>query len=314
MVECKYSTVRERDMDLLFLELLATDAGFADLLVSRAELTGKPLVKSIELSRSDAELGESDITAVISINGEDYGFLIEDKVDAIAQPNQYERYKKRGEKGVKAGEFSEYRIFIFCPEKYLKENDEAKKYTYQLTYEETAAHLSKQDDLISSIRRQQIEQAIDKAKKPPVVNINEKVNSFFRSYRDYCIKNYPKLDLRTKETSNGWWAHYGLEFGKVYIYHKIKEGLVDMTFPNAADHINVLNAIVDWLDKHGIHGVTAKVTGGAGALRIHVPELDMEQPFEQISESKLDECFRAIVLFQELADFWANAMSVGKLK
>ena len=113
MVNCKYSTVRERDMDLLFLELLATDAGFVDLLVSRAELIGKPLVKSIELSRSDAELGESDITAVIAINGKDYGFLIEDKVDAAAQPNQYERYKKRGEKGVKAGEFSEDRIFIF---------------------------------------------------------------------------------------------------------------------------------------------------------------------------------------------------------
>ena len=33
MVRCKYSTVRERDMDLLFLELIATDQEFVRLIL-----------------------------------------------------------------------------------------------------------------------------------------------------------------------------------------------------------------------------------------------------------------------------------------
>lgn len=36
-MELKFSTVRERDMDILFLEAISTDKGFADMIVSRTK-------------------------------------------------------------------------------------------------------------------------------------------------------------------------------------------------------------------------------------------------------------------------------------
>ena len=98
------NTICERDMDLLFVESILTDPGFFHLLIDKTDLKGKPFqVLSAELSKTDNVLGESDITVVIEIEGVKYGFLIEDKIDAIAMPKQHDRYIKRGEKLKKEG-------------------------------------------------------------------------------------------------------------------------------------------------------------------------------------------------------------------
>ena len=131
------NTVSERDMDLLLAESALTDPCFCNLLVDKTNLRGKTFrILSGELSKSDSDLGESDVTLILEIEGLRYGFLIEDKIDATAMPDQHERYVKRGRKGVKNGDYADFRVFIFCPEKYYRNNDEAKLYEHMLTYEE----------------------------------------------------------------------------------------------------------------------------------------------------------------------------------
>ena len=76
----------------------------------------------VYLSKSDKD-GESDITVIIKSEGKKYGLLIEDKIDAIAMPEQPERYIKRGEKGIKNKDYDAFYSFIVCPEKYYKNND-----------------------------------------------------------------------------------------------------------------------------------------------------------------------------------------------
>lgn len=115
------NTISERDMDLLFVESVLTDPEFCLLLINKTDLNGKPFkIISAELSKSDSDLGESDITVVIDVEGNRYGLLIEDKIDAISMPEQHGRYIKRGEKAVKTGDYNDFRVFIFCPEKYYK--------------------------------------------------------------------------------------------------------------------------------------------------------------------------------------------------
>lgn len=316
MVRCKYSTVRERDMDLLFLELIATDQEFVRLILKKLDFEGTDFkVVDVELSRTELSLGESDITVKIDINGKRYGILIEDKVDAIAQPDQYRRYQKRGEKGKKKGEYTDYRLFIFCPHKYLELNQEAQKYDYCLEYEEVLRYLKDKNDSISDIRVQQVEQAIQKAKKPASWNINENANMFFKQYVEYMKSNYPQFDLRTKETSNGWWAHFGTKFGKAFIYHKMIEGCVDFTFPNAADKLQEMELMASWLRRHGILGVSAQKTGNAGAFRIEVPKLNVKEKdaFEKTDEKELRTCFEAIAAFYEVADFLEAGKNIRNL-
>ncbi len=301
------NTISERDMDLLFVESVLTDQGFCCLLLSRTDLKGKQFkILSAELSKSDSELGESDITVVIDINGKKFGLLVEDKIDAIAMPEQHSRYIKRGKKGVKAGEYHDFRVFIFCPEKYYQNNDEAKLYEHLLTYEECKEYFDSKNDPLSLFRSKQIEQAITKAKKPSAINVNEKANSFLKQYIHYQKENYPTLDLSTKEDRNGWWTDYRTELGTVYINHKIQEGFVDLTFLKASDKIDRAKIIADWARQHKISDATVVKTKKSAMIRIHVPKLDIIKGFELVDKDELNQCFDAI---QELTDF-ANIVEI----
>lgn len=293
------------------LETVATDSGFAKLLVDKTDLRGKQFeVVSVDLSVSDSD-GESDITIVVEVDNKKYGFLVEDKINAPAMDKQHLRYQKRGNRAVKKGTYEEYRIFIFCSEKYYKQKPEAKLYEHFLSYEECKSYFDSKDDAISRIRSQRIMQAIGKAKSPSKTHLNEKANTFFVKYKDYQEKNYPMLSLSTSRKSNGYWAHYRTRFsGNIYLYHKIKEGFVDLTFNKAADKVNVLEHVESWARKHGIINVGAVITSASAALRIKVPELDMERPFEDYEEKEIPECFEAI---QELIDFANIAQSISML-
>lgn len=302
------NTITERDMDLLFAESALTDPDFLNLLVNKTDLHGQPFqIISAELSKSDSDLGESDITVVINVGGDRYGLLIEDKIDAIAMPDQHGRYIKRGEKGVREGLYKDFRVFIFCSQKYYSGNEEAKLYEHHLAYEECRKYFDSKKDPLSAFRSQQIEQAITKAKKPSAVNVDEKANAFLREYIRYQKEHYPSLDLSTKEDKNGWWTDFRTQLGTVYINHKIQEGFVDLTFPKASDKMDRAKTIADWARLHKIPDISVVRTKKSAMIRIHVPKLDNTKGFESIDKDELDQCFDAI---KELTDF-ANMIEIA---
>lgn len=311
MVNCSFSTIVERDMDLLLLEAVATDPDFTKLLVDKTDLAGKSFeVVSVDLSRSDND-GESDVTIVIESDGKKYGLLVEDKINAPAMDEQHSRYHKRAKKDIKKGTYQDYRIFIFCSEKYRNQNEEAKLYEHFLSYEECKKYFDSKDDSISQIRGQRVAQAINKAKTTSETHVDENANAFFRKYMDYKEAHHNSLVITTSRKSNGYWAHYRTRFsGNIYLYHKINEGHVDLTFNKAADKISTLEHVESWAKRHGIEKVNAVVTSASAALRIKVPPLDMQKPFESYSEETIEECFEAI---QELIDLANIAQSVGSL-
>ena len=308
-----FGTVSERDMDMLFLNAFATDKGFLELFIKEAKLPkGDYTVNEVYLSKADKD-GESDITVIIECSGRKYGLLIEDKIDAIAMPEQPERYIKRGNRGIKNGDYDKFFSFIVCPEKYYKNNDAAKKYDYEVMYEEIRAHFSKKTDPVSAIYFQQISQAIDKAKRPPKVEINANANRFFRKYKDYQEEHYPELNLTTKRDANGYWAHYTTRFGLVFLYHKISDGNVDLTFNRAGKHLDKLETIASWFRKYGIANVSAVKTGMAGALRVTVPKLNMSIPFEENDDYDIDVCFKTINDLIEAVNVFGIAESISAL-
>ena len=302
-------------MDLLFMESVVTDPGFLREVMNKTELHNCEFeVLDASLSVTDTALGESDITIIAKAKDKQIAILIEDKIDAIAMPDQYQRYKKRGEKGVKAREYEEFYIFIFCPLKYYENNNEAKKYDYFFSYEDALIYFSQKTDPMSRIRAQRLDQAINKVKNSTETVINERANAFFYQYRLYQKNKYPELDMRTSETSNGWWPHYGTRLGKVYIYHKTQEGFVDLTFPNAASRIEVLEEVAPWMRAHGIANVFALKTGNAATLRIEVPKLKVEEDFECTNQIDLDACLDAVVVLSRFANMVEAIGSLSSLK
>ena len=305
------NTISERDMDLLFIESITTDPGFASFVIEKTDLKGKSVhVLLAELSKADSYLGESDITVIVDAEGVKYGLLIEDKIDAIAMPDQHDRYTKRGAKGVKAGEYQDFRIFIFCPDKYYRNNNEAKLYEHHLSYEECKEYFDSKGDALSAFRSQQIAQAIVKAKKPASNNVNEKANSFLKQYISYQKENYPFLALSTKEDRNGWWTDYRTELGAAYINHKIQEGYVDLTFPRASNKLDRAKFIAEWARKHKIPDITVVPTKKSAMIRIHVPKLSIMKGFESVDKDELNQCFDAIKELTDLASIFATAIAM----
>ena len=315
MTNMKYDfgTVSERDMDMLFLNAFGTDKGFLKLFIGKADLPkGDYVVNEVFLSKADKD-GESDITVIIESAGKKYGLLIEDKIDAIAMPEQPERYIKRGKRGIKNKDYDKFYSFIVCPEKYYNNNVEAKKYPYKVMYEEIRDYFSKKSDPVHTVYFQEISQAIDKAKRPPKVEINANANRFFRKYKDYQEENYPELNLTTKRDANGYWAHYTTRFGLVFLYHKISDGNVDLTFNRAAKHLDKLETIASWFRKYGIANVSAVKTGMAGALRVSVPKLNMNNLFEENDDYDIEICFKTINDLIEAVNVFGIAESISEL-
>ncbi len=299
--------VKERDMDLLFMQSFSSDPGFADLFVSETPLAGKQYqVCSVELSKRDADFGESDITVILQLENDNkkHALLIEDKIDAIDMPQQKERYTKRGDQGIQDGDYDGYDVFIVCPDKYHESNAEATKYNFFISYE-TILDYFKAKDPADSARIQQMEQALQKAKKHSQTRLHEIAVKSFKMYAEYQWKNYPSLELQNRVHSgkvNGWWPRFFTSAPGAYIIHKAPQGYVDLTFSGMADKKDVLKRLLPWLNREGAAQMKVCVTGKSAALRIEVPEIHMEQEFEDWDMNELKQCFDAILQLTQIAE------------
>lgn len=315
-IKCVFNGLSEHDMDMLFLQLFSIDTGFVRLFLNAASFNKDDFrVDSIELSKSDPQLGESDITVMLTIGKEKVAMLIEDKIDAIAMPEQAARYIERGDKGITQGEYDRYFSFIVCPQKYYDNNEEAHKYPNFLTYEAISKYLSKKKTQLYQTYSQQIDQAIDKAKRPSQMTLNEQANAFYCKYKDYQETNYPSLDLRTSRNANGYWAQYATRFGSnVNLLHKIQEGRVDLTFNNGSTKMNEMEIVTDWLRRHGITEARAQKTGKAAAIHIDVPKLDMSIPFENNNMHDIVKCFDVVEELLSAANVFASVGNLAEKK
>ena len=248
-VECTFRDVSERDMDLLFLEELASSPEFLDIFLSKVNLSGAT-VCSVEQSKTDVKLGESDITVVVCKDNQKYGLLIEDKIDAEAQPNQYGRYIDRGETGKKNGEYIDYFVFIIAPKAYLVANEEAKKYRYQVEYEECLQYFKSKDNIRSKFKAQHIEQAIEKQKKGYQVQEVPAITDFWEKFFEYCrdsgkqIEMYP---IKTPKGAKSQWAQFKTVLKGTELYYKADQGVVSLQFNGKASEATQLRAsLIKW--------------------------------------------------------------------
>ena len=312
-VICRFNGISEHDIDMALLQLFSTDEVFVEFVCAHVGVnTDKVLVEAIELSKTDSDLGESDIEVSLLANGKRILLMIEDKVDAIAMPRQPERYVERGENAVKRGKCDEYITLLVCPQKYYENDDAAKKYKYHLFYETSREFLSTKAEPIFRVYYQLFADAITRSKRPPKVVINPKANSFFRKYSEYQKEKYPYLDLRTKPDANGYWAQYATTLKNVYLHHKIQEGRVDLTFNKASEKTNDLQQIAEWLRSHSMKSVKALAIAKSGALEITVPKLDMNNPFEDADFEDVQICFEAISELVKFANMVALSNTIGE--
>lgn len=300
-----YSSVEERDMDTLFLEAFSTDEGFLQLFLNEIdEIKEKSFeVESVELSKTDRD-GESDITVIIKNEKTKIGLLIEDKINAKAMTEQCSRYTKRGNTGMKNGDYKKFYVFIVAPEKYYNNDDEAKKYDHYVSYEKCREYLKSKDDAMAKIWIQQIDQAIEKVKRTnPVVVAKHRVE-VFKKYLAYQEHYFPKLKCRTNldNVTKAGWVQFAATPKNAYIMHKTDKGQFDLTFDGTSEKRSTFKLLEEYIHKMGFPEVQVVETGKSMTFRINVTPIDFNDEFEKIDKKVLDECFTAGYKLNDLAD------------
>lgn len=304
-IKVNYSSVEERDMDTLFLEAFSTDNGFVHLFLNEIDdLKEKSFeVESVELSKTDRD-GESDITVILSNGKSKIGLLLEDKINAKAMTEQCSRYTKRGNSGIKNGDYQKYYVFIVAPEKYYFNDEEAKKYEHYVSYEKCKEYFDTKNDAISKIWVQQINQAIEKVKRTNPVVVAEHRVEVFKKYLVYQGRYFPKLKSLNNldNATKAGWARFYAAPKNAHMLHKTDKGQFDLTFDRTEEKRSTFKILEDYIHKMGFSEVQVVGTGKSMTFRINVTPIDFDEEFEEIDRNVLDECFSAGYRLNELAE------------
>lgn len=302
-IVCAFSDVTEHDMDMLFLEEFACSSDFLKLFTDQIGI-GHAEVISVEASKTDIQLGESDMTVVIEVEGQKVGLLIEDKIDAIAMPEQCNRYYLRGKKGIENGDYDFFYVFIVAPKSYLTQNAEAKKYPNRIEYETVLLFFEGLDDRRAQFKAQQIQQAIQKQKAGYQVQVDPQVTEFWHKYSVCQKESYPEVLLvynGEDKGSNATWMRISTVKDKLYIQHKADRGYVDLTFVGCGDRIaEVEELLLDAVPEYKAEGYSLHRANKAAVIRLTVPALDLHRPFEG-QRQEVDEGFKAVEKLSALA-------------
>ena len=274
----KIEAVTERDIDLLLLEELNVSNDFSSWFYSVVTNNDSaPLCEGAWHSISDAALGESDLV-VIYENG--VALLIENKIDALAQPEQAVRYKARGEKGVKTGLWNSFVTCMVAPSLYLKKEKDANIYDSNLSYEKIASWFSSQDafECRAKYKSYIIAEAIEQNRRGYTVIPDRQATEFWAKYWAFSSRQYPELEMKKPgiKPANSDWPDFrpSVLNNRFSIVHKLGRGDVDLQLAGMAGKLEYLKSLLADLELEVVKA------GKSAAVRIKVNPINKFSSFE----------------------------------
>lgn len=288
--------VLERDIDLLIINKIIDNDKLLNLFLNKINKSGYKIV-SIEHSKMDKELGETDISIILTNNTSKIAILIENKIDAPFMNEQPTRYYKRGNKGISDGLYDEYYVFIIAPREYLNTHNEVKEYDNQISYEEIREVL---DDLYSKTL---INKAIEEKKNGYIVIENERATKFWENYYKYIKDNYTTIKINEmygpKSDINNY-SEFETFNPNVKIKYKFDKGNLDLTFSKMGEYPDVFHKYVDnMLDKD----MSIEKINKSMIIRLQVPIISFNAEFidyEKEVKEALDKTLRLYDLLSKI--------------
>jgi hypothetical protein len=284
MDRVKFNRVIERDVDLLLLEEFFSSPGFAEWFAKAIGLKAGMTLEQVRHSVNTPS-GESDLELWLSCGGKVIAILIEDKIGAAFQPQQAERYRKRGESYVRRGKCGEYLTVLVAPTDYVSDSNEGCGFDKVVTYEEVAEWF---DEFGPSGQRTEykvhlLRTAIKKGVEGYVLVPDTNATRFWHRYWELTTMVAPELNMKEpglKPATSSFIHFYpaGLPKGATLL-HKVPYGHVDIQFAGHARRLKILeNRYLRDLQP----GMRISAAGKSGVIRVNVPKVDVAAPFEQI--------------------------------
>jgi len=282
--------ISERDVDLLLVEELTVSPRFSGWFASQAGIERSDAAELIGAwhSVSDPSLGESDLIALWRMSdGARIALLVENKVNACAQPEQGVRYQKRGELGIDAGDWDRFKTCMIAPERYFASSRDAQVYSVRISYEAIRDFLcaGPSIDARSRYRAAVLESAIEQQRRGYSPETDEQVTRFWRAFWDLASSSFPRINMEEpgpKPVGSGWiWVRPPELNTGHRVAFKLAQGIVDLQIDGAVDHAESLDALCkDRLSSE----IRAVRTGKSTSLRFEVEPVDVTQSFEDQRE------------------------------
>ena len=286
--------VLERDIDLLMINKFIYDNSVLKYFLDKINKNGYA-VSSIQHSLKDQEAGESDITVIVEKDSHKIGLLIEDKIDALAMPNQRKRYDIRGQKGINNNQYDEFYVFMIAPLDYLKNNNEAKLYENQISYEELRNLMS--DDIYATTL---IDKAIEEKKSGYVIIENPSVTLFWEQYYALIRQSYPGVkinEVHGPRGNNACWPELTTYYSNVKIIQKSDRGNLDLTFSKMGNHPSVFHKYLDNIIEDDMK---IEKTNKSMVVRIEIPIIDFKSSFDNQIDKVKDSLDKSLRLYKLL--------------
>lgn len=293
----EFERIYERDIDLLVMQLFLSNHPACEAFYKQTAFEKLSIVKVKHSAKSLH--GESDVEIWFEDSRKKYAFLIEDKINASAQPCQFSRYVRRGDDYISNEKLAGYQVFLVAPEAYLSSNEEASKYPAKISFEDLISYMDQQKDAFFC---EILRNGISKFKESKIVD--EAATSFWKEYRNLCNdlkkEGYDlTLNDRTETRSvTSVWYTFSTRVEDTIIVHKTEKGYMDLQFNGKADK---QREMLEILNRLGVENASVEVTGKSLSIRKDCKKLNALQPFEE-QKAAVREALEAAAELNDLAD------------
>ena len=279
MIDLKcLQAVSERDIDMVLVEELQSSKAFREWVATK--VYGLDCYKEkigAWHSVSDPSLGESDIIFLFANTTDGTtAVLIENKISASAQPDQGNRYQKRGIAGQKNGWWDEFKTCLIAPEKYLHSVTQTQTYDVEISYEAIQSYFVNQQQSDERFKHKAlvVEEAILQNRRGYQPEIDSSLSQFVQDYYAFAIDNYPEvgIDFPKPRPSGSTWIAFHPDCLPEHadIAHQTTAGFVKLFFRGAAEQFESLK---NRYQDHLSGGTEIVITGKSVAIITKVPKI-----------------------------------------
>ena len=237
-------SVQERDIDLLIIEELNVSLDFCKWFINELELEAPTSKIKAFRSISDYGLGETDILISYSVETRTNFILVENKIDASFQNNQFERYKKRGENYIKKKECDDCYIVLIAPKSYCENQS---NFSHYINYESIRKYFTDKNEIRADYKSEILSIAIEKERRGYKAVNSIPVQAFWKSYYEYKISNHQIFRMKKPDIvpfKSDWIQLFSDRLKEITFNHKLEKGFIDATIKS----IPKLNSEVpDWI-------------------------------------------------------------------
>lgn len=264
--------VKERDIDLLVVEELASSRDFRDWFARRTSVPTPGMLSRVSHSVFEGGHGESDLEVLFEHKGRRVLLLVENKIDAAFQPLQPERYRARARDYLSRGVAHEVRTVLLAPEAY----GGGAEFDLIVRHEEIRAWFAELAgaDPRAAYKLRILDAAISRGEKGWTLVPDQWATDFWSMYWKIAHSLAPDLRMpepAKKPATSGFvrFKPVGLPKG-VELIHKFPYGFVDLQFSGAGRRVS---EFVRRYEADLRPGMTIHLAAKSVAVRMHLEEI-----------------------------------------